>query len=140
MKELIEVLQQFMFLNRPSKNTGDLSVGERMVMMTLNKHNAIEHKGLLPSELGLKMGLSRSAVTPLLNSLEEKQYLTRAVNPTDRRQILIVPNPSKPNLHQYRQLQFEQLIEVLTSQEQTQLLCLIEKLNEASLNPKGQSL
>lgn len=139
MKELIEVLQQFMFLNRPSKNAGDLSVGERMVMMTLNKHQALEQKGLLPSELGLKMGLSRSAVTPLLNSLEEKQYLTRAVNPFDRRQILIIPNPSKPNLHQFRQLQFEQLIEVLTPAEQSQLLHLIEKLNEASENLKGQN-
>lgn len=131
MDELIESLQQFMFLNRPSKSAGDLSIGERMVMMTLNKHTAHTDQGMLPSELGLKMGLSRSAVTPLLNSLEAKHYLTRTVNPQDRRQILIVPNPEKPNLRQYRQLQFEHLINALTPQEQRQLLILIDKLNDA---------
>lgn len=132
MNELIESLQQFMFLNRPSKNAGDLSVGERMVMMTLNKDACQNPQGMLPSALGLKMGLSRSAVTPLLNSLEAKHYLTRTVNPDDRRQILIVPNPDKPNLRQFRQHQFEQLIEVLTKDEQHQLLQLIDKLNQAS--------
>lgn len=137
MNDLIESLQQFMFLNRPSKNAGDLSVGERMVMMTLNKHYSHTQQGLLPSELGLKMGLSRSAVTPLLNGLEAKDYLTRTVNTQDRRQILIVPNPEKPNLHQFRQHQFEQLIEVLTLQEQQTLLILIDKLNQAS--QAGQS-
>jgi len=140
MKELIEVLQQFMFLNRPSRNTGDLSVGERMVMMTLNKHQCQDKPGMLPSALSAKMGLSRSAVTPLLNSLETKQYLTRRVNPDDRREILIVPNPDKPNLHQFRQHQFEQLIGVLSPDEQKQLLHLIEKLNAASVEHKGQSL
>lgn len=140
MKELVEVLQQFMFLNRPSKNTSDLSVGERMVMMTLNKHHCNNNKGMLPSELSTNMGLSRSAVTPLLNSLETKKYLTRTVNPDDRREILIVPSPDKANLHQFRQHQFEQMISALSQEEQTVLLHLIEKLNEASENLKGQTL
>lgn len=140
MKELVEVLQQFMFLNRPSKNTGDLSVGERMVMMTLNKHQCKNSQGMLPSELSTNMGLSRSAVTPLLNSLETKKYLIRTVNPENRREILIVPDPQKANLHQFRQHQFEQMISVLSDAEQQQLLHLIEKLNQANENLKGQNL
>ena len=140
MQELINELQQFMFLNRPSKHTGDLSIGERMVMMALNKHQCKNGKGMLPSELSTTMGLSRSAVTPLLNSLESKDYLTRTVNPNDRREILIVPNPDKENLHQYRQHQFEQMVNVLSPEEQKQLLILIEKLNRFSEDQKGQSL
>jgi len=139
MKELVEVLQQFMFLNRPSKNTGDLSVGERMVMMTLNKHLCKNSQGMLPSELSINMGLSRSAVTPLLNSLEAKKYLTRTVNPENRREILIVPDPDKANLRQFRQHQFEQMISVLSEDEQNQLLTLIEKLNQANEDLKGQN-
>lgn len=140
MRELIDSLQQFMYLHRPSKNTGDLSVGERMVMMTLNKHQATFHKGMLPSQLSTAMGLSRSAVTPLLNGLEAKNYLTRTVNPENRREILIQPNPQKPNLHEFRQHTFEKLIEILTPQEQRDLLVLINRLNDATLDQKGQTL
>jgi MarR family transcriptional regulator, organic hydroperoxide resistance regulator len=137
MKELNEVLQQFLYLNRPSRNSGDLSVGERMVMMALNKQLSEDKKGMLPSELSIHMGLSRSAVTPLLNSLESKKYLIREVNPDDRRQILITINPLKPSFHQQRQKQLEQMITSLTKSEQDQLCDLIEKLNEAALETRG---
>jgi DNA-binding MarR family transcriptional regulator len=137
MKDLNEVLQQFLYLNRPSRNSGDLSVGERMVMMALNKHLSEDKKGMLPSELSIHMGLSRSAVTPLLNSLESKKYLIREVNPDDRRQILITINPLKPSFHQQRQKQLEQMITSLTKSEQDQLCDLIEKINEAALKTRG---
>jgi len=132
MKELIDALQQFLYLNRPSRNTGDLSVGERMVMMALSKHVPIDKKGMLPSELGLHLGLSRSAVTPLLNSLEAKNYLKREVNPDDRRQILIIPHPDKINFHEKRQHQLERYLSVLSADEQKQLLDLIDKLNSSA--------
>ncbi|KAF0227509.1 MAG: transcriptional regulator [Erysipelotrichaceae bacterium] len=129
MKELIDALQQFLYLNRPSRNTGDLSVGERMVMMALSRHLPIDKKSMLPSELGIHLGLSRSAVTPLLNSLEAKNYLKREVNPHDRRQILIIPFSDKMNFHEKRQHQIEKNLSVLSMEEQKQLLDLIDKLN-----------
>ena len=140
MKDLHEALQQFLYLNRPSRNSGDLSVGERMVMMALNKHLSEDKRGMLPSELSVHMGLSRSAVTPLLNSLENKKYLIREVNPDDRRQILITINPLKPSFHQQRQKQLEQMIKTLSKNEQDQLCILIEKLNESALENRDLSL
>jgi len=139
MNTLNEALQQFLFLNRPSRNSGDLSVGERMVLRTLNHHLTPTMKGMLPSELSIYMGLSRSAITPLLNSLESKHYLTREVNPEDRRQILIMPNPEKTDFHQQRQHALEQLIQGLTLQEQNQLHFLIEKLNQISIDQRDQN-
>lgn len=140
MKDLQEALQQFLYLNRASRNSGDLSVGERMVMMALNKHLSPDKKGLLPSELSVHLGLSRSAVTPLLNSLESKKYLIREVNPEDRRQILITINPSKPSFHQLRQKQLDEMIKVLSISEQHQLFDLIEKLNQTVLANRDSSL
>ncbi len=140
MKELNEALQQFLYLNRPSRNNGDLSIGERMVLRTLNKHLTPTTKGMLPSELSIHLGLSRSAITPLLNNLESKNYLTRDVNPDDRRQILIRPNLTKVDFHQQRQKQLDQLINRLNELEQKQLLTLIEKLNKKSQENTEQTI
>ena len=42
-------------------------------------------------EIAQQMGVSTSAVSQLLNKLEDKGYITRTVNPKNRREILIAP-------------------------------------------------
>lgn len=48
---------------------------------------------LTASELAEALGLSRSAVTAVLDRLEERRYVRRAPNPDDRRQVVATLTP-----------------------------------------------
>jgi DNA-binding MarR family transcriptional regulator len=64
--------------------------------------NATDHRCLdvldqrgpqLASELAGALGLSRSAVTAVLDRLEERRYVRRVPNPDDRRQVVVTLTP-----------------------------------------------
>jgi MarR family 2-MHQ and catechol resistance regulon transcriptional repressor len=53
-----------------------------------------DHGPMSPSELGERLIVSRAAVTGLLDSLERRGFVSRSVNPADRRSLLIEITPA----------------------------------------------
>jgi DNA-binding MarR family transcriptional regulator len=129
MNELLDAIHQFMFLSRPKPRAGDLSVGERMVLRTVHQRCQSSPEGVLPSQLSEVLGISRSAMTPLLNALENEAYLIRTVDPNNRRQIRITPTGKLDPTRQRRRQLVDDSITCLSALEQEQLLVILSKLN-----------
>lgn len=129
MQDLLDAIHQFMFLSRPKPRAGDLSVGERMVLRTVHQRCKSEPEGILPSQLSELLGISRSAMTPLLTALETQGYLLRQVDPHNRRQIRITPTEkTDPSRLRRRQL-VDEAVAQLSRDEQATLAALLDKLN-----------
>lgn len=86
---LVEVFRHFRRTNfKQSAAEMPIRPSEMMVLHYLAKHHAA---GGIPrqSDLSAFMGLSPSTVTPLLNALEERRFITRTHSDTDRRVVFI---------------------------------------------------
>lgn len=129
MIELLDAIHHFMFLSRPKPRAGDLSVGERMVLRTVHQRCQSSPEGVLPSQLSQMLGISRSAMTPLLNALENDAYLIRTVDPNNRRQIRITPTGKLDPTRQRRRQLVDDSLTCLSALEQNQLLIILTKLN-----------
>ena len=53
-----------------------------------------DHGSMSPSELGERLIVTRAAVTGLLDSLEQRGFVRRSANPTDRRSLVVQITPS----------------------------------------------
>ena len=59
--------------------------GEMFALNFLYRHGST----VLPSEISEKMGISTARIASILNALEGKELITRRIDPTDRRKILV---------------------------------------------------
>lgn len=88
--------------------------------------------GVSPSELSQFLRVSRNTVSSLLNGLEEQGMIERELHPTDRRQFVIRITPTGEAAVLQRAPEFagfiDGLFDVLTPEEQTALLGLLDKL------------
>lgn len=70
---------------RPQRNINEGMRGEAFVLQYI-----IHREGaVLPSEISNFMGISTARMAAALNSLERKGFITRRIDPSDRRQILV---------------------------------------------------
>lgn len=91
-KELAFELMQNMHKIRqagPQKQISESMQGEQFVLQFL----AINKRSVLPSEISNKMGISSARVAAALNSLERKGMVTRQIDTSDRRRILVDLTP-----------------------------------------------
>ena len=70
---------------RLNKPINEAVQGEGFVLQYIALHG----KSVLPGEIGHKMGVSTARVAMALNSLEKKGLITRQIDLTDRRKILV---------------------------------------------------
>lgn len=85
---LAKVMLNRMYLlnkTRPQRNINEGMRGEAFVLQY------IIHRGepVLPSEISGFMKISTARMAVALNSLERKGFITRRIDPSDRRQILV---------------------------------------------------
>jgi len=70
---------------RLNKSINEAVQGEGFVLQYI----ALQSGGVLPGEICHKMGVSTARVAMALNSLEKKGLITRQIDLTDRRKILV---------------------------------------------------
>lgn len=129
-KELLIELHRFLFWFKPKHKKSELSLAEIMVLTVLYKEQCSTKQDILPSKLSEELGLSRSALSPVLNELEKKGCIERILDEHDRRQIII---RLKINPDEFMQERKDKIIEVmgsLSSEESIQFLNLLKKINE----------
>ena len=76
---------ELLFRNGPQKQIGKHAQGECFVLRCL----ARSPKPLLPSDLIAMTQSSTARIAVVLNTLEKKGYITRAIDPADRRRVLV---------------------------------------------------
>ena len=76
---------ELLFRNGPQKQIGKHAQGECFVLRCL----ARSPKPLLPSDLSAMTQSSTARIAVVLNTLEKKGYITRAIDPADRRRVLV---------------------------------------------------
>src|SRR5690606_13496829 len=85
-----------------------------------------------PAELADMMGITRGAMTGLIDSLEREGMITREKHPDDRRMVkLLLTAKGRSKIDQYYPLHARRLsrfMNVLTKKEQKQLISLMNKL------------
>ena len=84
-------------------------------------------------EIAQQMGVSTSAVSQLLNKLEDKGYITRTVNPKNRREILIAPAQKGKDYFATQEAISKEIDETvygkLPEEDLQQLASILRKLN-----------
>ena len=73
---------------RPQKHINEAMQGEAFVLRFIMTNDAHEG-GVLPGEISGEMGVSSARVAAALNSLEGKGLITRQIDLSDRRKILV---------------------------------------------------
>jgi DNA-binding MarR family transcriptional regulator len=76
---------QLLVQARIDKPVNEAVQGEGFVLHYIALHS----DGVLPGEIGHKMGVSTARVATALNSLEKKGLITRQIDTSDRRKILV---------------------------------------------------
>lgn len=67
--------------------TGDAKRSEIAIISVLHTHN--DEGGVMITEISKKLSLPPSAITPVINALEEKGFIVRKHSPADRRIVLV---------------------------------------------------
>lgn len=87
-----EMVHMFAHINRflrPRCTPFQLRRSEMMVLGCICRAYEKEQQALSPSEMGDILGISRPAITAILNTLEEKQLILRTMDHMDKRRILV---------------------------------------------------
>lgn len=86
-KLAVELLNKMQLLHRtnPKNNLTDALRGESFVLQYLLSHD----EAVLPGEIGSEMNVSSARIAQTLNSIEKKGWITRQIDPDDRRRIIV---------------------------------------------------
>lgn len=97
-------------------------------------------KRISQQKLADLLGEDKSQVTRMVNRLEKEGYLTREVNPEDRREKLIAPTEKADAVRamdiELTNRYYEWLLSVLSPEEQEQFLATLEKLAERAMDSR----
>ncbi len=96
---------------------------------------------MAPTEIADQMILTRATVTGILDSLERREYVTRAPHPTDRRKLLVTITERGrevvPEMRQVIHRHQREWFDVLSEDERQTLLGLLERVQEGVAQSQG---
>jgi len=112
---------------------GEFKPAEHFTFVSLF-HLSKDGQKVKPSALAKKIGVTCSAVTHQINSLEKKGYITRSSSKDDRRVVYISISEKgyrmKITLEKYYRKQLEGLVEYLGEDDCEKLVFLLNKLTD----------
>lgn len=82
-------------MNQYKKRDMHKQINESMHGEIFTLYYIYKHKGnAIPSDISNEIGISTARVAATLNSLENKKMVTRKIDPSDRRRILVEMTPA----------------------------------------------
>jgi MarR family transcriptional regulator, organic hydroperoxide resistance regulator len=127
-----KMLSKMFALNktRPQRSLNEEMRGEGFVMQFI-----VQHEGaVLPSEISNFMDISTARMAAALGNLERKGLVTRRIDPSDRRRILVdLTDAGKSFAHEKQELMLRhttQLLERLGERDAEDLLRLLDRVEE----------
>ena len=139
-----ELLRKIYVINkdRPQRKLNECMRGEGFVLQYV-----IFHEGpVQPNEISSFMNISTARIAAALNSLERKGFVTRRIDPSDRRRILVELTPEGKELADAQRgamlNHMIRMLERLGEQDSTELVRILGRVaeitNELHKNPDGQ--
>ena len=132
-RELAQELMKYLLRMSPRpKNAPRLEKdrGEVMALAYLNEFK----DGATPGELAKFGGVSTARIATVLNSLEKKGFITRSVDPDDRRKVVVNVTPdgkAYSDMHKERRLQhLTKMMEYLGEEDAQHHIRIMKRLNE----------
>ena len=128
-EEFLEQMHKFSRLKPQQKLTESMH-GEAMAL----HHIAKSSEQIIPSEISSAIGISGARIAATLNSLENKGYITRRIDLSDRRRILVTlteKGREQDETHR-RQLSeiFEKILEKLGEHDAKEYIRITRKMAE----------
>lgn len=118
-----------------STSTADISIEQFFVLREI-----AENDGIGASDLALCLLVNKSAVTPKLKKLEEKGYIKREKNSTDKRAIVLTISQKGNEVYQECEQKLENLVndwlEILGEKDSEQFLKLYEKITKSVIQTR----
>lgn len=118
---------------KPKQFMKDIKPIQMMVIMSI-KFMSNDNKNVTPTLICEELGLSKSALTATLNSLEEKGLVTRQLSPNDRRMLLLFLTETAMKLmnsfHDNVQISANNLANYLGDEDTDKFIELLAKSNE----------
>ena len=119
-----------------------LRKSEMMALGCICRAYERREKALSPSEIGDILGISRPAITAILNTLEEKGLIIRTMDHLDKRRILVeLSQKGKAGLEEVEKELLARvglIMQTLGQEESEQLLSLLNKAVEVEANYQKQ--
>ena len=88
-EQLVHALQRFKRLSMTFPPEYHVNVGEFFVMKKLEEDSLCSESPVNVSDIQSNLYVTKPAVSQMLNSLEKKGYVNRAIDKTDRRRISV---------------------------------------------------
>lgn len=126
------MLSQMFALNktRPQRNLNEGMRGEGVMLHYI----ILRGGGVQPSEISGFMGISTARMAAALNNLERKGLVTRSIDPSDRRRILVEPTEAgramsrEKDAHMLRHTTM--MLERLGEHDATELVRLVGRVTQ----------
>lgn len=132
--ELAQSMIKLFVFFKPKKFINNVKPIEIMVLKTISIVGKENHAGVTPSKICEELGLSKSALTAILNSLEERKFIDRTLSKDDRRMIFVSltteANKLMDTCHSDLQNTFLNLAEYLGEEDTLKFIELISKSQE----------
>lgn len=131
--ELMEEFRKFTQFTRPDHKENLLGRAEFLVIMSIMRHQDKFGVDISPSQISDEIGFSRSSLTPILNSLEGKGFITRRLSRQDKRMFKLEVTEKYKKIHmdavEKHCEKFYLLIEHLGADNSTDLIRIIKEAN-----------
>lgn len=128
--KLARSIMKLFAMLRPKKHLNNIKPIETMVIMC-TKGMLHKHKYVTPSMICNELGISKSNLTNILNSLENNGFLKREFCPDDRRNVSIILKPKADEIHSlfHKQMdkQVNELSDYLGKEDTEKLIELLSK-------------
>ncbi|WP_130811154.1 MarR family winged helix-turn-helix transcriptional regulator [Olsenella sp. Marseille-P4559] len=124
--------------SRSLSNAPQVSRGEIGVLGFLESHGG----SAAPSDLAEALNVTTSRIANTLKALQRKGYVTRDINPDDRRGVIVTITPLGRSFGEERYLEAvrntSRLMAVLDASEQKELTRLVQKIAHAVTGEKDE--
>ncbi len=133
-EELLNAIHRFTIILRRKRMSADIVFHEFVVLRNILMIQTERNNSIYPSDLSDKLNLSRSYVTAVLNSLENKNFILRTLDTSDRRRILVrITDKGRHIFDDMAAKELEQadiLISGLTNEKTLNLILLLNQASE----------
>ncbi len=129
-EQFLEKSHQFQKGNHPQKKIDGIMRGETFVIIYI----AQAGRSVLPSEISSEMDISTARIAAALNNLEKKGLITRQIDVSDRRKILVDLTPAgKALADKHKQMALKattRMLELLGEQDAKEIVRIMGRLTE----------
>jgi MarR family transcriptional regulator, organic hydroperoxide resistance regulator len=130
-QDFMEVMNQLR-KRKTQKHLNDSMQGEHFILFYVSHHQGDS----IPSEISNEMGISTARIAAALNNLESKGMITRTIDVTDRRRILIkLTDAGQKHVEQHHKMIMEittNMLKYLGEDDAKDLIRIMKKLAEKS--------